>query len=382
MNPLNNVNVLTVFLTNKCNLHCSYCWENHKYDECINDDLFTKIINDYISNGISKKTLCLYGGEPTLNIDSLRRLVSYGEKLNNVSIHITTNLVYLNDELISIFKNLSNLSDLHMTVSVDIFKPIHDMHRCGSFDSVAKNVEILKEEGIKLSFNTVITNELLRYITTHRIEDIEFPFIDNTTFSQLTKSKTCDAFYDEILLDEFLKLRYTVDGARNKIITKIDDVLFGRYVNPENYFRLCSAGVSDFTILSNGNVVSCVKECNFDKGIPYHELQHQITSDIFKNSLGTSDKYTSEYTNDKCSKCDICDTCIICEGLNKQWTGSKDIVPSWFCEVNLKMYTIWAKYYYKYLEMTAYYLNEEISKQQNIRSEVYNRILNQGDYNE
>lgn len=381
MNPLNNVSILTVFLTSKCNLYCSYCWETHKCDEFISDDLFTKILNDYVSNGVPKKTLCLYGGEPTLNIDSLRHLVSYGEKLNNISIHITTNLVYLNNELINIFKNLSDLSDLHITVSVDIFKPIHDMHRCGSFDLVMKNVSVLKEEGIKLSFNTVITNELLKYITSCKIEDIEFPYIDSTSFSQLTKSKTYDAFYDEILLDDFLKLRYTADGARNKIITKIDDVLFGRYISPENYFRLCSAGVSDFTILSNGNVVSCVKECNFSKGIPYNEL-HSDISDIFKNSLGTSDKYTSEYTDDKCSKCDICDTCIICEGLNKQWTGDKYIVPSWFCEVNLKMYTIWAKYYYKYLEMIAYYLNEEINKQQKMRSDVYSKILNQGDYSE
>lgn len=379
MNPLNNVNTLTVFLTNKCNLHCSYCWETCKSDEYISDDLFIRILNDYVSNGVLKKTLCLYGGEPTLNINSLRHLVSYGEKLNNLSIYITTNLVYLNDELINIFKNLSNLSDLHITVSVDIFKPIHDIHRCGSFDLVMKNVSILKKEGIKLSFNTVITNELLKYIISCKIEDIGFPHIDNTTFSQLTKSKKYDAFYEETLLDDFLKLRYTADGARNKIITKIDDALFGRYVNPENYFKLCSAGVSDFTILSNGNIVSCVKECNFDKGVPYNEFHYDI-SDTFKNSLGTSDKYVSEYTNDKCLKCDICDTCIICEGLNKQWTGDKYTVPSWFCEVNLKMYTIWAKYYYKYLEMTAYYLNEEINKQQNIRSDVYNKILNQEDY--
>lgn len=381
MNPLNNVSILTVFLTSKCNLHCSYCWETHKCEESMSDGLFTKILNDYVSNNVPKKTLCLYGGEPTLNIDSLRRLVSYGEKLNNLSIHITTNLVYLNSELINIFKDLSNLSDLHITVSVDIFKPIHDTHRCESFDLVMNNVSTLKKEGIKLNFNTVITNELLKYITSHKIEDIEFPYIDSTTFSQLTKSNTYDAFYDEILLDDFLKLRYTADGARNKIIIKIDDVLFGRYISPENYFRLCSAGVSDFTILSNGNVVSCVKECNFDKGIPYSEFRH-VTSDTFKNSLGTYDKYISEYTNDKCSKCDICDTCIICEGLNTQWTGDKYTVPSWFCEVNLKMYTIWAKYYYKYLEMTAYYLNEEINKQQNIRSDIYNKVLNQGDYSE
>lgn len=377
MNPLSNVNILTIFLTNKCNLSCSYCWENHKCDGYIDDELFAKIINDYISNGVSSKTLCLYGGEPTLNISALRSLVNYGEKLNNISVYITTNLVCLDDELVNIFKRLSNLVNLHITVSVDVFKPIHDIHRCKSFDLVMRNVSILKKEGLKVAFNTVVTNELLEYIISHKIEEIEFPYIDDMTFNQLTKSNEIDAFYDEMLLDKFLKIRYTSDGTRNKVITKIYDALFGRFVSPENYFKLCSAGVSDLTILSNGNVVSCVKECNFDKGVSYIELPY-TTLNVFKNSLGTSGEYVSEYTNEKCSNCEIRDTCIICEGLNKQWTGDKNIVPSWFCEVNLKMYTIWAKHYYKYLEMIAYYLNEEISKQQDMRLDIYDKILDQG----
>lgn len=375
MNPLNNISILTVFLTNKCNLHCSYCWETHKCDEYMNDDLFTKIISDYLSNNVSPKTLCLYGGEPTLNIDALKKLLSYGEKLNNIKICITTNLVHLNDELIDIFKKLNILTDLCITVSIDVFKPIHDIHRCNSFDTVMQNTMILKKEDLNVNFNAVITNELLKYIVNHRIEVLEFPYTDDITFSQLTKSKDTDAFYDEALLEEFLKLRYTVDGAHNKLINKIYDSLFARYVNPEAHFRLCSAGVSDYTILSNGNVVSCVKEYNFDQGIPYHELA-SVTPSIFKNSLGASSQYISEYTGDKCSKCDICDTCVICEGLNMQWTGEKSVVPSWFCEVNLKMYTIWAKYYCKYLEMVAYYLSDEISKQQNVRTDIYDKILN------
>lgn len=100
-NPL----VVTVYMTSRCNLHCSYCYEIDK-GKC--PDICPEKIDQFVSglddNGISIDSLFLFGGEPTLCPNEclylLDRIGSYNryEKTRKT---IFTNGISIPAELIS-----------------------------------------------------------------------------------------------------------------------------------------------------------------------------------------------------------------------------------------------------------------------------------------
>lgn len=64
---------LAMIVTNKCNLDCSHCLRGAKNNNCMSDNIIEAILDQVVY--IGNLTIC--GGEPTLVIDRLEKIISY-----------------------------------------------------------------------------------------------------------------------------------------------------------------------------------------------------------------------------------------------------------------------------------------------------------------
>lgn len=175
-----HVNMITLELTERCNLRCKYCIYqdfNTNYRQYGNYNMTIetakKAIDLLVTHSAEiepdkKLIITFYGGEPLLRFDLIKQCVEYAESLSvnhEWLFAITTNCTLLTDEMISFFAQ----KGFTLTASIDGDKDIHDANRVypngdGSFDIAIENLRKLalayKERGLEgpyISINAVIT---------------------------------------------------------------------------------------------------------------------------------------------------------------------------------------------------------------------------------
>lgn len=172
----NSLHMLTLQVTQNCNLRCKYCvysgsYINRKHtNKRMSFEIAKKAIDYYISRSIqmSKLRFGFYGGEPILEIELIRKCVSYIKERalgKIVEYNLTTNATILNEEIIQFLVE----NNFFLTISLDGAKDIQDKNRIyagtgnGTFDDVIRNVTWLKKhypDYIKnIHFNVVMDPE-------------------------------------------------------------------------------------------------------------------------------------------------------------------------------------------------------------------------------
>lgn len=144
--------VNVIYFTNKCNLACTYCYEdlaNRPSQILSQSDIRTHIDSIIEREDPDEQTLIvLFGGEPTLEWDNVIYLMDYAyDKKSNIHFNITTNgIKFLSTEFVLDVKN--NIHYAEGRLSIDI-----------SFDGIG-NAERVFENGQKstASMIKVFTN--------------------------------------------------------------------------------------------------------------------------------------------------------------------------------------------------------------------------------
>ncbi|MBR2259167.1 MAG: thioether cross-link-forming SCIFF peptide maturase [Blautia sp.] len=142
------VKALCLHIAHDCNLACRYCFaeegEYHGRRALMTAEVGKKALDFLIASSGARKNLEVdfFGGEPTLNWDVVKELVSYGreqEKIHNKSFRftLTTNGVCLNDEMM----DFCNREMGNVVLSIDGRKNVHDFMRPfrsgkGSYDLI------------------------------------------------------------------------------------------------------------------------------------------------------------------------------------------------------------------------------------------------------
>lgn len=169
-----------LYLTNKCNKICEYCYQNDHNINYEKEISYVDIV-DFLKKTLPKQTI-LFGGEPTLKRELIRKIITSFTKTEYI---ITTNGILL-DEILDIIKNnvfvqfsINSVEDIkfynnnnifyHMTISAEniknalsVFKNIkfHNKKIWFSFDrNLSKNIS---DEVIKLLKYEVLNNSTLR----------------------------------------------------------------------------------------------------------------------------------------------------------------------------------------------------------------------------
>lgn len=128
-------------LTYRCNLACPYCYVG---EDRLKNELSTKEWESVINQLPFYSLVTLVGGEPLVRKDFIDILAYTSKKVMN-KVHVVSNGVLINDEIIKAFIKYKLLL---LSVSLDGYGATHDKNRGqnGIFDKIIANLEELKSQ--------------------------------------------------------------------------------------------------------------------------------------------------------------------------------------------------------------------------------------------
>lgn len=141
--------MVTINVTNQCNLNCRYCYEDKKTNKSMTLPQLKKIC-DIVYKRRSKDNflaISFFGGEPTLCWDIIRKTIDYNNSKGRViEYNMTSNFTYdFTDDDLEWIAN----EKISFLVSIDGNKETHDFNRCNSYDRVKANIEKFIKKGIE-----------------------------------------------------------------------------------------------------------------------------------------------------------------------------------------------------------------------------------------
>jgi uncharacterized protein len=157
----NQINSITLQLTQRCNFRCTYCiysedsspyQRNHSNND-MSPEIAEKAVDFLFSHSrdVSNVNIGFYGGEPLLKFDLLKHIVEYvKENYYGKRVHysITTNGSLMTDEVVEYFVE----NDIYPMISFDGPKHIHDKYRHfaengrGTYDVVMSRLSYIKNK--------------------------------------------------------------------------------------------------------------------------------------------------------------------------------------------------------------------------------------------
>lgn len=161
--------MLSIFVTTKCNLNCNYCFTNKNTDlhksQTIDFEFVKKGIDDYFNTGYLPHIRFFGAGEPTVEFDLIKRIYKYAKENGDKSVtfEIQTNGAFSAEIAKWLAKNIQII-----WISCDGTPDIQNAHRPffndrrNTSEVIERNIKTIKEEGDGLSFvgiRATITNE-------------------------------------------------------------------------------------------------------------------------------------------------------------------------------------------------------------------------------
>lgn len=325
----------TIFVTEKCNLKCKYCYE--KGMDRVRDmdiDIANKTI-DFICQKIQDErsdiplNIILHGGEPLMNFELVKYMhkeISKRVKEREVIYDMTVNATILDNEKIDfICKNINNIS-----VSVDGTKKSHDKNRIfpngtGTYDIAIKNSKRLldnrKDVRIRMTYSVNTVSELYESI----VKILKDGFTNITPVADYMALNWKETDID-ILNDQISKLINIKKEYPNAYISLLD------VKNLNTKKGCCFGGITSFAIDIDGNLFPCALCVGNDELKLGNVLDENINDELkLKNTIHEKvnktkidelvDIYTSQ--NKECIGCtrqEFCDS-TRCKIINKMVTG-------------------------------------------------------------
>ena len=322
---INIINSIDLLISEDCNLACKYCYVKNGQYQGKSDLMFVDIGKKAVDFLIQKSGdrndlfLCFFGGEPLLNFEVLKAVVTYAlEKgeTNNKLFHftMTTNGILLTDDIVEFIGK----HRFKVTISIDGDKTSHN-----------KNRPIPKRGD---SYTTLINN--LKKLDRHHVS-----YAARTTVSSYTKDKVADNFehlaslgFKRIHIENayspkgkaFFSKADDIEETKNqfsliaeKIIEKIESKMVSdiepnpfplkKIVNKRKTTRSCLAGLGYVAVDVRGDIYLChrlVGEKDF--------LLGNVVNGHYKTNL--LQKMVSELDVDNRESCKKCWARYICGG--------------------------------------------------------------------
>jgi len=144
-------------ITDRCNLHCSYCYLPHKQADMsaqVGRAAIDAIFRSALSHDYSEVKLKYAGGEPLLRFPLITKLHQRAQSLSNQHNLTLDGVVLSNGTLLTpdVIETMQ-LLDLRLMISLDGIGDYHDCQRHfsdggGSFDAVARSVDMAISYGL------------------------------------------------------------------------------------------------------------------------------------------------------------------------------------------------------------------------------------------
>lgn len=328
----NNIEQITLQVTQRCNLRCSYCVYSGKFDNRVHSsvDMDFEQARKAIDFGLSRSnsssifSIGFYGGEPLLMFGLIQKCVEYVESVaenRKIDYTITTNGTLLTiDKAEYLFSK-----NFHIVISLDGSKEEHNINRVfqngeGSFDTIMKNLAAIKEK-FPEKFDTITYNCVVN--PNHNFEHIKMYFDEysiigrsNVMYQMVDLPSTdtvnlADNYY-QIQAFEYLKaLLFMLDKLpkeevapfmfpQTETLMNTHDMLnmHGELQGKYHHSGPCIPGVRRPFINCYGNIYPCERVSETSSVMRIGTLDDGYDIDSVKRLLNVG-----KVTSDKCLNC-------------------------------------------------------------------------------
>lgn len=316
-NPQNIIKALCLHVSHDCNLRCKYCFASQGdfHGERLLMDFETgkRALDFLIENSGNRRNLEVdfFGGEPLMNFEVVKKLVEYGESIEekfnkNIRWTITTNGMLLNKEVNAfINEHMSNV-----VLSIDGRKAINDemrptINKKGSYDLIVPKFQKLiegrkdKDYYIRGTFthnNLDFSEDLLDFYKNGFMKTSIEPVVTDPKEEYALREEDLDKIlkeYEKMSRDyleikkhnkDFLFFHFMIDLSQGPCIIK-------RTVG-------CGAGSEYIAVTPQGDIYPChqfVGEEQFLLGNVFDGIKNDKLREEFKCS--------NVFTKEKCSDC-------------------------------------------------------------------------------
>lgn len=149
-----NLRQLILQVTQNCNLRCKYCVYSGSYvnrthtKKRMSFEIAKQAVDFYFAHNTNKDAgvISFYGGEPLLEMELIKKIVVYSEKLyegKELRFNMTSNATLLTDEIADFLYE----HNFNLTISLDGPEEVHNQSRVfadsktGTFQCIIKNLE-------------------------------------------------------------------------------------------------------------------------------------------------------------------------------------------------------------------------------------------------
>jgi uncharacterized protein len=318
-------NYVTLFLTNKCNLRCKYCYAcGGEADNAIIDiNIAKEAINFVISNAVNNNQKLFGigfhgGGEPTIAWEALKNCVSHAKKQSKIrglklNLSIATNGILSQKKVSYIIHNFNSLS-----LSIDGFREVHNFQRPlvngkGSFDKVISTIKALEKANFLFGIRATVTQQSISYLDKFVVYMSRFTAIKRIQFEPVSFCGRCILTgvkppSSNDFINKFKKAR--------KVGNQFGISVFYSAARTDTVtMSFCKACGDSFCVTPKGDVSSCYEVCskNDSRSSLFFYGKWNVSEKRFifdKNKLS----YLQKLTVDNCSHCADCFCKYNCAG--------------------------------------------------------------------
>lgn len=334
----------TLYLTDNCNLKCSYCYEGNKKNKSYMDEkTLMEALKFIIENNLPEDTIDLLflGGEPLMNKSVLFKAIhiineKYKEVKHLFKYQITTNGLLL-DKKTADFMQENNFS---ISISIDGDKDTHNLNRKSTngkdvYDIIIKNMRYMLECNIDFTVRMTVTannanllykNILYFYDMGIRNINIGIDHTGDWSNEEIKKMDEQLAFTDHFYMD---KIAEDDNAVLNIYDYKLTTFVYKR--TP----AYCSAGSTNHIIInSSGELFPCGYVFNEETW----KLGNVKTVIDRRKFIEAARSHVNKISS--CKECEIAFTCsgAKCGFLNYVRTGLLNLNHETTCELENVLY--------------------------------------------
>lgn len=307
----------TIFITDKCNLACKYCYEENKQYQTIKKEYIDKFIDLIYTEPQYSKRKCIVldfiGGEALLEWPlmeyAMTRFLEKGRELHHpwvtqrrFTFFNTTNGTLFGEPAIRDF--LDRWKCLRVGVSLDGCKKAHDMNRVylngnGSYNKIMENMEWWKHRDHEPMVKGTMNRDTLPMLADMLINQIQLGFEPwaNPIYEQKWTKEDAEEYYRQLRkVVDFIfhrKLQFKLKPIGRRRVAKEDD-------EKSNY---CGSGVYMVTLGMDGKLYPCHRFATGRHRYDIGDIWHGFDKEKFKRFREGQDRINEQIGSTKLPLC-------------------------------------------------------------------------------
>ena len=367
---------VTFQVTENCNLRCTYCYQGCKSGNKMTYDTAKKVIDQLLaSDEMTDKYICtkkikavifdFIGGEPTLEIDLIDKIMDYFIERAFLTCHplakrymismSTNGTTYFTKPVQDFIKKWGD--HLSLSVSIDGNKKLHDSCRVfpdgsGSYDIAIAAAKDLISKGVSIGSKMTIAPGNVQYLCEAVIGLIETGYREINLNCVYEEGWTIE--HARVLYEQLRELADYLIGLEEQPYVSMFGDWIGLPMKPDNNQNWCGGTGCMLAVDYQGKYYPCLRYMgsslnheqepyeigDLENGImntPVHKERVEHLASITRRSQST----------DECFNCPVASGCSWCSAYNYQVTGDPNKRVTYICVMHKARVLANARYWNK-----------------------------------